>query len=159
MKDWKKELQELQKRREKLEEKSEQIARELNEVRKAEEGLRHFVQYKRYERGLAPMKTAEMVRTKPSMKVLEQIITGQCKGKKTADAAEYVLREAGRPLQVKELCRLLRIAGIKSNAKNPRTVLTLALRRFPDRFVRPENGVWALVEWGEKQEEERNLFD
>jgi len=142
-----KNLEALSKEREDLQRESERITQTLTTVRRAEEGLRRYIEYLSEKQGPGALQRSGGVSQAASIEGLKLSLAGACKGMSRPDAAEFILKKAGRPLHLKELCELLPVAGVKSKSKNHKTVVYLALHKYePQRFRKVAPSTWTLAE-------------
>src|SRR5207253_1144130 len=63
-------------------------------------------------------------------------------------ASERILRDAGRPLHIKELLPLLREKGISLPGRGTEANVIVRLTRSNGRFVRTGRGTYGLPEFG-----------
>jgi hypothetical protein len=76
--------------------------------------------------------------------------TGDLLGKTQADAAEAVLRTAGKPMNTGDIVQAMVARGYpeRDDRKHLENSVFSAMRRAPDRFKKVARGTWALVNAG-----------
>lgn len=65
-----------------------------------------------------------------------------------SEIVSKVLRENGQPMHYKKILEAVQESGRKIAGQNPSATIIALLHRRKDEFVRIDEGIWGLTEWG-----------